>query len=488
MNTVFYNVHQMIPGWPVGHTHKHLKWEVLVNLVQEREEFTTKLQIHLDKQEMSYHDAVLEINKRNGDEDIPTVLGDFILAAISLTIKIPIFVIYPTCQQMRDVNDWLVMKFMPNIEYLFRKDANRAKTKSPDLLVVIYNGLDYHAPTAPKEIASMTRNCTTASTHIEDAVCLIDKIVVDLPSSTAHESLIKSLKFMQAANLHLEGTSLTTGTAVVTGMPFEMPIPKPVSSASVAKSAHKRGAASLGQAPPEKRKGEGEDAFASWKKKYSETVSKSAARDTKLGPFQCLCSNNYSSMEELLDHQANVHPDPKSWKCAHYPSVSNSKGHCWSHSWHHLSKWYFYCDVEYTDETDLNDNGHPKKKTCEKGFNEKIGVEFHCKTHHNIGQCSCHCDYCKKPQQSVRAKLKHHKTCKEGPNKDGGPMHWCDQEGCGYSCRTDQMMKKHMATDHPAAIGLAAMKRWKCGKCGEEFKSLQGYKGHDCTTVKVRKP
>ena len=204
------------------------------------------------------------------------------------------------------------MKFMPNIEYLFRKDANRVKTESPDLLVVVYNGLDYYTPTAPKELASMMRNCTTASTHIEDAVGLIDKIVVDLPSSTARESLIESLKFMRAANLHLEGTSLTTGTAVVTGMPFEVPIPKPVSLASVAKSAHKRAATSLGQAPPEKRKGEGEGAFASWKKKYSETVSKSAAHDTKLGPFQCPCSNNYSSMEELLDHQANAHPDPKS--------------------------------------------------------------------------------------------------------------------------------------------------------------------------------
>ena len=338
MNAVFYNVHQMIPGWPVGHTHKHLKWEVLVNLVQEREEFAMKLQIHLDKQEMSYRDAVLEINRRDGNEDILTVLGDFILAAISLTIKIPIYVIYPTCEQMRDVNDWPVMKFMPNIEYLFRKDANWAKTKSPDLLVVVYNGLDYYMPTAPKEIASMMRNCTTASTHIEDAVGLIDKIVVDLPSSTARTSLIKSLKFMWAANLHLEGTSLTTGTAVATGMPFEVLIPRPVSLVSVAKSAHKRVAASLGQVPPEKRKGEGEDAFASRKKKYSETISKSAACDTKLSPFQCPCSNNYGSMEELLDHQANVHPDPKSWKCAHCPSVSNSKGHCWSHSWHHLSK------------------------------------------------------------------------------------------------------------------------------------------------------
>ena len=82
-------------------------------------------------------DAVLEINKRNGDEEIPRALGDFILAAISQMIKIPIYMIYPTVQHMKDVNDQPVMKFMPNIEYLFRKDANQAKTKSPDLIVVV---------------------------------------------------------------------------------------------------------------------------------------------------------------------------------------------------------------------------------------------------------------------------------------------------------------------------------------------------------------
>ena len=96
-------------------------------------------------------DTVLEINKRDGDEQIPVALGDFILAAISLTIKIPIYIIYPTVQHTKDVNDQPVTKFIPNIEYLFRKDANRAKTKSPDLIVVVYNGLDYYVPTAPKE-------------------------------------------------------------------------------------------------------------------------------------------------------------------------------------------------------------------------------------------------------------------------------------------------------------------------------------------------
>ena len=249
----------MVHGWPVSHTHKHLKHEVVYNLIKNWEDYATKLQLHLDKEDMMYMDAVLEINKRDGDEQIPPALGDFILAAISLMIKIPIYVIYLTVQHTKDVNDCPVTKFIPNIEYLFQKDANWAKMKSPDLIVVMFNGLDYYMPTVPKEIAHMTRNCTMASTHIEDAVSLIDKIVLDLPPSTACDSLTKSLKSMQAVNLHLEGTSLTTGTAVSTGMLFEVPIPKTVTAASVAKSVHKRAAASLGEVPPEKKRGKTDD-------------------------------------------------------------------------------------------------------------------------------------------------------------------------------------------------------------------------------------
>ena len=363
----------MISGWPVRHTYKHLKREVLYNLIDEREEYCMKLQFHLDKQDMCYRDAVLEINKRDGDEDIPPALGDFILVAISLTIKLPIYVIYLTVEHTMDANDRPVTKYFQNIEYLFCKDANKAKSQSPDLIVVVFNGLDYYAPTALKEIAHMTRNVTTASTHIEDTVSLVDKIVLDLPPSTTCDSLTKSLKFMRAANIQLEGTSLATGTAVSTGMPVEVPILKLASLSNVAKSVHKRAAVSLGQVPPEKRKGESDDAFASQKKKYTETVSITAARDTKLGPFQCPCFLNYVSMQELLDHQANVHPDPTNWKCAHCPSVSNSKGHCWSHSHHHLNKWYHYCDCEYLDKKD-KDLGSQRKSIVIKALTNSLAL------------------------------------------------------------------------------------------------------------------
>ena len=109
----------MVYSWPDGHPFKHLKREVLLNLIKEREAFSTKLQHHLDKQPLCYKDAVLKINSRDSDEEIPLALGDFILAAISLTIGIPIFLIYPTVERLKDNNDRPVVTNAAHMEYLF---------------------------------------------------------------------------------------------------------------------------------------------------------------------------------------------------------------------------------------------------------------------------------------------------------------------------------------------------------------------------------
>ena len=119
LNSIFANIHQMVYSWLDGHTFKHLKCEVLLNLIEKREAFLTKLQHHLDKQPLSYKDAVLEINSRDSDEEILPTLGDFILAAISLTIGIPIFLIYPTVERSKDNNDRPVVTNAAHKEYLF---------------------------------------------------------------------------------------------------------------------------------------------------------------------------------------------------------------------------------------------------------------------------------------------------------------------------------------------------------------------------------
>ena len=303
--------------------------------------------MHLDKQELSYMDAVLEINAHDTDEAIPPALGDFILGAISLTTDTPIYIIYLTVEHTQDVNCMPVTTNIPNVEYLFRKDINKAKTRSPDLVVVVYNGLDYYAPTAPREVAAMTHDCTTASTQLEDAVNLIKYVVGDLPPSSARDLLSKLLQFMGAAQGLLEVQAWQQEQQLVQACPLRFLTQKCLVQESVAKSAHKRVATAVREVLPVKRANESEEAFDKHKMKYADTVAKIAKRDTKLGPTQCPCSLNFDSFQELLQHQENEHPDKKSWKCAHCTSVSNNKGHCWSHSMKHLGKFYFYCDCRY---------------------------------------------------------------------------------------------------------------------------------------------
>ena len=88
LNSIFLNFWQMVYGWPDGHTFKHLKRQILFNLIEHWETYATKLQQHLDKQPLSYKEALLQISNHDQNEPIPTALGDFVLAAISLTTGI----------------------------------------------------------------------------------------------------------------------------------------------------------------------------------------------------------------------------------------------------------------------------------------------------------------------------------------------------------------------------------------------------------------
>ena len=104
LNSLFSNVHRLIYGWPEGHTFKHLKCLVLLMLVDERHDVVGKLQTHLDKSKLSYQEAVCAIRDLDTDEPIPEHLGDFILAAISIAINIPIIVVKPIIERTQDAN------------------------------------------------------------------------------------------------------------------------------------------------------------------------------------------------------------------------------------------------------------------------------------------------------------------------------------------------------------------------------------------------
>ena len=407
----------MVHGWPANYTFKNLKHEVILNLIEDHDEMAIKLQPHLDKQLLMYQQAVEEINARDNLEDIPEALGNFIIAAISLMTGIPIYIVYQTMEKHQDAGTLCtVTKYGAKMEYLFRKDRNKASGLHPSLVVMAYNSIDYYALTIPKEIGKMTRNTSNAITHLEDAENLIETIVEDLPPSVCKSNLQKSLQYMRASHALLTCTSFTTGTTDGAGVPSEVPVPKPSASLTVMKTVHRHPAAMLDEVPPEKRKNKNDAEFSKRKKDYKAVVSKAALRDTELGKNQCLCRETFQSLEAVLNHQANVHPDPNSWKCTTCPKVMNSKGHCWSHACKNLGKYYHYCDVEYKDEEDLDADGNPKQKVCIKGSDEVTWVQFHHETEHGVGKASVRCDYCNQPQQSKWSKKKHHDACDQGLN------------------------------------------------------------------------
>ena len=67
-----------------------------------------------------------------------------------------------------------ITKFGVKTEYLFCKDCNKATMPHPSLVIMVYNGIDYYAPTIPREIGKLTRNSSNVATHLDDAESLIE--------------------------------------------------------------------------------------------------------------------------------------------------------------------------------------------------------------------------------------------------------------------------------------------------------------------------
>ena len=209
---------------------------------------------------------------------------------------------------------------------------------------MVWNGIDYYAPTLPKEIVNLTKSTTSATTHLGYAIKLIEKVLEDIPGSTASDALMKSLWYMRAAKSHLERAQLTTSTASMAQKMPNVPVLSSLPARSAAKIAHKRAASMLGVAPPAKMAKECDEAFTKRKKDYDKKVALIAARDTCLGKNQCCCSETFEDEDALNTHIDTVHTDPKSWIYPHCGDLLGSKGKLWQHVCHHMGKYKLFCD------------------------------------------------------------------------------------------------------------------------------------------------
>ena len=133
-------------------------------------------------------------------------------------------------------------------EYLFKEAKKRHA--GADLIILVYNGLDYYSPATPKDIVRLTSAATLAATHVNDAICQVSGIVEAIPPSDAKGHLSKALMHMGAAKQYLHGAKLTSGTASTADLPITVPLPQ-TDLSTVARPSRKR--AALTVVLPEKK-------------------------------------------------------------------------------------------------------------------------------------------------------------------------------------------------------------------------------------------
>ena len=432
---------------------------------------------------MSYKEAVTEIITQDNLEPILELLSNFILAGISVVIGHPIIVVKPSIERKQDANLIPVTNYCANVDYLFHKDKKAGK--GSDHFLMVWNGIDYYAPTLPKEIVNLTKSTTSTTTHLGDAIKLIEKVSDDIPGSTASDALMKSLRYMRAAKSHLERAQLATSTASMTQKTLDVPVQSSLPARSVAKIEHKCVASTLGVAPPAKMLKESDEAFTKRKKEYEEKVALIATRDTCLGKNQCCCGEMFEDEDSLNTHLDTVHTDPKSWICPHCGDAFSSKGKLWQHVCHHMGKYKYYCDCKYFDKKKLDEEGNPIEQVCTKGSDEEMYILFHCKKVHGVGKAKLRCQHCNKPQISNHTKKEHEKVCKKGTTTKHETTDFCDHYD--YSCRGKGSLHNHMNVHHPEKVGLKKRKCWRCSVCGKVYKSHSGAAQHDSLKKKGKK-
>ena len=270
--------------------------------------------------------------------------------------------------------------------------------------MLVWNGIDYYCPALPREIVQLTCLATRVTTHLTDAIKLLDRVLNDIPGSNASNAISKVLRYVRAGKCHLERAHLTTGTASTAPKEIDVPVPCSLPADDAAKMAHKRAASSRVILVPEKRAKESESDFKQRKKAYDKVVTLLAARSTCLEKNQFPCGEVFNNDDELETHMATTHTDPKAWVCPKCKKTLGFKGKLWQHVRHHLGKYKYYCECKYFDANKLDEEGNPIQQTCTHGSDEESYILFHCEKDHKVSRAKIHCKYCDKLMISNRSK------------------------------------------------------------------------------------
>ena len=393
-----------------GYTWVHLKHEVMMFLVNKREQIWDDMVIHVNKSSLSYKDICKHYINASDHTPIADGTGNFIITGACLFLQLPIIIVKPTYVKISH------NKVETNIhEYKCTKeDKNLDQSKCS--IFMVYNGINYYAPCLPPALRDLYYRKGHTEAHITDVIAKVQDIQEVLPMSDVRATIDQALLHLRAASSLISTMEVTSGAGDVT-VGKEAPVLWPNSST------HKRTCQNnvkpLTDAPNgnpgnvDKENGTGQqdtqhsghnqtrdeaktdgNHSSSNKKEGSDTQENGDTNDgaeKKIDPpknstvrkaNQCWCSLVYDSNQDVKDHIKLDHAN-NSYICSECKQPLGTQQSMWSHfRKQHLGIYQYTCQELKKDSSGVK---------CGINRDELSEIRFHLETEHGKGRKDVQC-------------------------------------------------------------------------------------------------
>ena len=209
------NIHLQLGHLKRGYTWVHLKREVMMFLVNKREQIWDDMVIHVNKSSLCYKDICQHNINASNSTPIADGTGDFIIAGAHLFLQLPIIIVKINRNKMEtNVHEYKCTK----------EDKNLDRSKCA--IFMVYNGINYYAPCLPPALRDLYYRKGHTEAHLTDVINKVQDIQQVLPTSDARATIDRALLHLHAASNLINATEVTSGAEDLTAGK-EAPVPHP---------------------------------------------------------------------------------------------------------------------------------------------------------------------------------------------------------------------------------------------------------------------
>ena len=447
LQSILSQIDNVPSGYKVGDFSKQLAHFVVENRIY----LSKTLSLHLRKMDMSYADMA----NRLIQEKSPGTSVDFVVAAASVMLDIPILMVRPTQHKVVETG---------RVYYEFHEI--RAMMSEQHLPVhkhkifLMFNGIDTFVPFMKTEIASIFNVGVSAMRQVVEAYTSVKELLKDIPNQTVLKNSVSDIfDKLKAATKIGAKTKFTCGATI--DYPEKTPdaVPKTVNvrkrkiEQSVQNSLEmkKRRTDSAQPAEPVE---------ASEQENTDSPNQKDKGKNCDRAPNQCHCGVKFDNSDDYNAHLNGKHKN-ELWMCSFdgCREICSKRSSLWAHYRRkHEKRYHNYCGVG----------------ECPYGSDEAWSVTKHKYEDHQIPIPEENkCPRCAKPFGQKSKLTRHLLTC----NTDDYPFPCAE---CNKKFRQKDSLMRHKRQDHPKAGENTEKYFFVCHVCGTKYKSPSGLAQHKC--------